>query len=350
MKKRKPFFKRHFLRLWGGLPQASGEGQQKETCPRTPLLTFFEGLRAYNGRQVSGDTRGEDAVTVVYLDAFLALNFVVNYLLLACAGKLDGGFLCRKRIALAAALGAGYGALALVPAWGFLEHPACKAGAAVGMLLVAYGRSDRLLRTGALFLVLACAFGGGLLLLAMVRGTGPGQGGLLGPSLGMRGILIAAALSYGGLSLLLRGQFTHTRSGGELGELTLTRQDRSVTVLALRDTGNTLQDPLTGRPVVVIEGEKLQGLYPELPLGDRESLSHPVDLLRELEGETQGLRLQLLPYRAVGVECGLLLALRLDRASYGPWEYRNCLTALSPTPLSDGGGYCALIGGGAGRG
>ena len=29
-------------------------------------------------------------MTVVYLDAFLVLNFVVNYLLLACAGKLDG--------------------------------------------------------------------------------------------------------------------------------------------------------------------------------------------------------------------------------------------------------------------
>lgn len=82
--------------------------------------------------------------------------------------------------------------------------------------------------------------------------------------------------------------------------------------------------------MVVIEGEKLQTLVPELPVLDRQSLSHPVDLLRDLEGELGGLRLQLLPYRAVGVECGMLLALRVDRARYGPWEYRNCLTALSP--------------------
>ena len=244
-------------------------------------------------------------MTVVYLDAFLVLNFVVNYLLLACAGKLDGEPVGRGRTALAAALGAAYGGLALLPDWGFLEHPVCKAGAAVLMLLAAFGRSERLLRTGALFLVLSCAFGGAL----------------------------------------LRGQFAHTRTGGELQELTLSRQGRSVTVLALRDTGNTLQDPVTGRPVVVIEGEKLQPLVPELPVLDRQSLSHPVDLLRDLEGELGGLRLQLLPYRAVGVECGMLLALRVDRARYGPWEYRNCLTALSPTPLSDGGGYCALIGG-----
>ena len=161
----------------------------------------------------------------------------------------------------------------------------------------------------------------------------------------MRDILIAAALSYGCLSLVLRGQFTHTRTGGQLQELTLSRQGRSVTVLALRDTGNTLQDPLTGRPVVVIEGARVQSLVPELPLLDRHSLSDPVALLRDLGGQAGSLRLQLLPYRAVGVECGMLLALRMDRADYGTRSIRNCLTALSPTPVSDGGGYCALIGG-----
>ena len=77
---------------------------------------------------------------------------------------------------------------------------------------------------------------------------------------------------------------------------------------------------------------------------DRASLSDPVALLRDLEGRAGSLRLQLLPYRAVGVECGMLLALRVERAEYGKRAYRNCLTALSPTPVSDGGGYCALIG------
>lgn len=121
-------------------------------------------------------------MTVVYLDAFLVLNFVVNYLLLACAGKLDGEPVGRGRTALAAALGAAYGGLALLPDWGFLEHPVCKAGAAVLMLLAAFGRSERLLRTGALFLVLSCAFGGALLLVwPWSGGVTRGQGGCWGP-------------------------------------------------------------------------------------------------------------------------------------------------------------------------
>ena len=188
-------------------------------------------------------------MTVVYLDAFLVLNFGVNYLLLACAGRLDGEPRCRWRVALAAGLGAGYAALTLLPGWAFLEHPACKAGAAVAMLLAAYGRSEKLLRTGGLFLVpFSCAFGGLLLLVSLARETPVMAGGLLGPSLGMRGILIAAALCYAALSLVLGRQFTHTRTGGELQELTLTRQGRSVKLLALRDTGNTLQDPSPAGP------------------------------------------------------------------------------------------------------
>ena len=284
-------------------------------------------------------------MTTLYLDAFLALNFAVNYLLLACAGRLDGSPAPSWRYALSAALGTGYGLLSLLPGWGFLEHPACKALAAVGMLLAAFGRSRRLLRTGGLFFVLSCALCGALLLLSLARGTALGAGGVSGPPLGMREILISAALGYGCLSLLLGGSFTHAGPTGQLWELTLSHRGRSVTLVALQDTGNTLRDPLTGRSVLVVEGEKLRELVPELRLEERGRLMDPVSLLREAEGRGDSLGLRLLPYRAVGVECGLLLALRLDRAEYGGKACRGCLTALSPTPVSDGGGYCALIGG-----
>ena len=82
--------------------------------------------------------------------------------------------------------------------------------------------------------------------------------------------------------------------------------------------------------MVVVEGEKLRPLLPELPRLNRQSLAHPVELLRDLEGTAGGLRLQLLPYRAVGVECGLLLALRVNRANCGGGEVRG----LPHRPLS----------------
>lgn len=50
------------------------------------------------------------------------------------------------------------------------------------------------------------------------------------------------------------------------------------------------------------------------------------------------------PYRAVGVDRGLLLALKVDSLNLGGKERGPLLVALSPTPVSDGGGYRALIG------
>ena len=272
----------------------------------------------------------------VYLDAYLATSLAVNYVLLVCAGRLDGDRVGRRRCLAAASMGAVLGAASLFPWGGFLAHPAGQAATGAGMVLTAYGNSDRLLRTGGLFLVLSCAWGGSLLLLS----RGPA-----GP-LGMRGILVTAALGYGGLSLGLRGQFSHTRTGGELEPITLTHRGRQVTLLALRDTGNTLVDPLTGGPVIVAEGRSLMPLLPGVEL-DR--LADPVKQLERLREQAPDTAFQLLPYRAVGVDHGLLLALRLERASWGDHVISGCLAALSPTPVSDGGGYQALVGEGGGR-
>ena len=270
-------------------------------------------------------------MTVVYLDAYLAVSLVVNYVLLVCAGRLDGDRAPRHRCLAAAGLGAALGAASLLPWGGFLAHPAGQAAVGAGMVLTAYGSSDRLLRTGGLFLVLSCAWGGGLLLLS--RGPGAGQ-------MGFRGILVAAALCYGGLSLGLRGQFRHTRTGGDLVPLELTWGGRGLKLLALRDTGHTLTDPLTGGPVVVVEGRALAALLPGLELS-----GHPVEQLGRARAQIPRAAFQLLPYRAVGVDHGLLLALRLDRAAWGGTDVDRCLAALSPTPLSDGGGYQALVSG-----
>ncbi len=133
---------------------------------------------------------------------------------------------------------------------------------------------------------------------------------------------------------------------GELQELTLTRQGRSVKLLALRDTGNTLQDPLTGRA----RGGGGGGEAPPSPAGTAPAgpaePGPPVELLRDLEGTAGDLRLQLLPYRAVGVECGLLLALQ---GWTGPTAAAGKSGTASPPSLPPrcrtAGGTAPLIGG-----
>ena len=67
-------------------------------------------------------------------------------------------------------------------------------------------------------------------------------------------------------------------------------------------------------------------------------------LLLWLKTRDPALPVRLLSYRSVGTQAGLLLCLRCE-AQDGPGEMKRCLAAFSPTPVSDGGSYHALIGG-----
>lgn len=271
-------------------------------------------------------------MTTVYIDEVFLLNALMDYLLLLCSARLAGEELRRGRMAASALLGGGYAAAVFLPGWGFLSHPLCKLAAAVGMTLTAFGGSRRLLRVSLVFLGVSAAFGGGVLALQLLSGRN------VVPDL--KSLLLSAAGCYAFLTLIFRRGFRH--GGGELASAELRLSGRACRLTALVDTGNTLTDPHTGRPVMVAEGEKLRGLFSPGECPGAEELLDPVAAL-ERRGSSPR-RWRLLPYRAVGMNCGLLLAVKVDGAKVGGRDYGSILVALSPTPVSDGGGYSALIG------
>jgi len=100
---------------------------------------------------------------------------------------------------------------------------------------------------------------------------------------------------------------------------------------ALRDTGNTLRDPITGKGILVVDAQtaaKLTGLEPA-------ALCDPVSTISKFPG------LRLIPYRTVG-GTGFLLALQVRDAKIGNRQ-GSILVALSPNCL--GNHYQALTGG-----
>ena len=278
----------------------------------------------------------------VYADEAFLLNAAVDYLLLICGAKLGGGRLLRLRFALAAALGGLYAAAALSPRLAFLQALPMKLASLAAMLLLAYGIGRHTLRAGLLFLAAVCAFGGMALAAAQIFGTGvlvlPG-GAYYAVSL--LGLLLLAGLAY----LLCYTVFACTarHGGGEIVPLRLVYGPASVPVRALRDTGCTLCDRVTGERALVAEAGALQALLPGEAIRPAE-LRDPAALMLRLHTKDPQLPLRLLSYRSVGTQAGLLLALRCEVVT-ADGRRRSCLAAFSPTPVSDGGNYDALTGG-----
>lgn len=282
-------------------------------------------------------------MTVIYVDTLFLLNALVDYLLLLCAARLAGEPLKRLRFALGAVLGGGYAVAIFLPGLGFLERPACRLAAAVLMVLAAFWGSRRLGRQVLIFFALSCAFAGGVLAISMLGGQGLSLNrGVIYSGMDLKIVLLSAAGCYAVLSLLFQKAVRHTSFTGELKAVRLELEDRTVELTALTDTGNTLTDPVTGQGVMVAEGERLLPLFAVSQRPSVQELRDPAGALERLTGA--GGHFRLLPYRAVGVDRGLLLAVRVDRAVVDGEDWGAMVVALSPTPVSDGGGYGALLG------
>ena len=122
----------------------------------------------------------------------------------------------------------------------------------------------------------------------------------------------------------------------EYVNITLSSQGRSASIIALRDTGNSLTDPVTGEAVLVISGtvaQKLTGL-------SQAQLKSPMSTIAERP--ISGLR--LIPYRSVGNPGGMMLAMRFDNCSFDG-KVRPTLVAFAPEGLGRGEVYQALTGG-----
>lgn len=280
-------------------------------------------------------------MVVLYLDSLFLLNFILDYLLLLATGKLAGLPLPRLRLGLAALVGGLY-AVAVCLVSTALRHPLCILAVGVGMVWLSFG-SPRLLKCSLLFFGLGATLGGGILALSYLGAGGLSlYNGLVYSPIPLSTLLLFSLLAYLVITLVFRHLARHDHTEVETAVLTL--DGRRVALKALIDSGNTLVDPVTGRPVLVAEGQVVAPLLTTDPPLDQAHLSDPIHTLSQLGEGPYGKRFRLLPYRAVGVDCGFLLALRVDGVRVGCQDLGSILVALSPYALSDGGPYCGLIG------
>ena len=266
-------------------------------------------------------------MNVIYVDELFFLNALTDYLLLLSCARLRGRALRRTRFAAAAALGGVYAVFAAIPPLSFLVSLAVKALVSLLMALIAFGAPPELWRGWGCFLALSSAFAGAVYGISLLSGAEV-YGSLSGASL--KTLALSFGLCYAAVRLFF-GRFLKRRERCVV-EAKIELCGKTVSLRALRDTGNSLFDPLSGSRILLAEPGSLVLPLPDDPAACFRVLSsHPV-LSR---------RLRLVGFSAVGTKRGLLVCFRPDSVTVeGIAE--QYLVALSPTPLG-GGEYSALV-------
>lgn len=277
---------------------------------------------------------------VVYLDRVFLLNLLLDYLLLLAAAQLSGRTLHRLRLLACAAGGGAYAVLTFLPGCGFLRMPLCQLAVGSIIALCAYGGRGR---PALLFLLLSGGLAGFVLALGLWAGSPTGLLGRVYRGEVSWPLLLGAALGFYVLLRLLLGQGAR-HGGGELLKITISVCGRKQTVTALHDTGNTLRDPVSGRPALVLERNAAEELWPPEVAAVLASPLPPEEKMARLHRQGAAVTFSLLPFRSVGTPAGLLLAARSDYIEINGRRYPRTPVALSEHPVSDGGGYHALWG------
>lgn len=247
----------------------------------------------------------------------MLLNFLVDYLLIAGTNRLAGYPPGRKRAAAASVLGGIYAGWCMLPGFQFLGNTLWRMASLLVMAIIAFGMNWSAVQRGAVFVLLSMALGG------IALGTGRQEFGAL---------LLCGILLW----MLCRVSFRGSLGQREYVTVQLRYKERSISKVALRDTGNTLKDPLTGEGVLVAGADTAWEL---LDLTE-EQLQHPVETLAS--GCLPGLR--LIPYCSVGQPAGMLLAFRFQNGKIGEKKVQP-LVAFAPERIGKSDVYQMLAGG-----
>ena len=194
--------------------------------------------------------------TVIYLDVLLLTNFALTLLFLLAAGLLAGVECRAGRLLLGGAAGAASSLALLAPEAPDAAALLYKVSTAALTVSAAYGWPG--VRCFARLVGWFCA---GNLLLAgalLLPGAQTNNGCIYLPL--SPGALLAGA---GGVVLAVQGVLRFLgRGGGQVFPARLTVADAALDVRAFCDTGFSVQEPLSGRTVVLVRFGAMQGRLP----------------------------------------------------------------------------------------
>ena len=278
----------------------------------------------------------------IYADVLFIINFSMDFLSLYIVGRLMHFCMEAKRVILGASLGALYGVLELLLTVSVWQRFLISTGVLCLMCLVAFGY--RRLRTYAASVALTFGVGmliGGMMTSAFLKlGNNVSYveiGGTIATVYGdlpvWKFVLFAAVSA---LATWILGKLFRRKSAIRTCVVRMRFEGKEQEMTALVDSGNLLEDPVSGTPVIFLK-EKAARLLPKSTVL---AMKNGVSGLSGAEAE----KLRVIAGATVSGS-GILLAAVPERVSLlldGCWESRRALVAIDFS-AGDFGGCEALV-------
>lgn len=289
----------------------------------------------------------------VYLDVLILENVVVNYLILWVTAKLSRNIISGLRLAAASLVGALYLVLIFFPGMGIYHTATAKFLLSLAIVAIAFSphRLKGFIKTLAVFYLVSFIFAGSFIAFSYFA-----EGGAITTN----GIIYTWNPKWKNLVytmvfilVIIRVAWNYMRDRfareSLFVPLSIVFDKKKVTIKALIDTGNSLHDPISNIPVIIVEFNSVREILP----GDirnifTDSKDWDLERITAVISKSEWIsRFRLIPFTSLGKEYGMLVGFRPDYVSFRVDEElrkaKDVIVGIYNKRLSRDDDYTALL-------
>lgn len=288
----------------------------------------------------------------MYVDVILFVNFIIDYLLLNITYRFSRLKTSRGRLLIGAAIGTAYTISVFFPPFRMFLSPAIKFAVSILMIIAAFApeKFKDFFKLLAVFYIVTFAFSGASFSLFYFTGRGSVYDGAYYIRDFPVSILITA-FAIGYLLLVYTWDYIQNRIlNDELTySITIIIDERQAVINAILDTGNSLRDPISNLPVLVVEYDALHDILPdEVSVLYQNSKDIDINCLYKLvDNADWKLKIRLIPFTSIGRQNGMLIGIKPDsiRICTGKYarETDRVIVGICGSKISKDGQYKALL-------
>ncbi len=199
----------------------------------------------------------------VYVDVVIGINFLINFLILLCVKWISGAKTRGLGIVSSSLLGGVYSVFMFDARFEGFYSPLIKLVVAALMVIICFKSGKNFLKLVFYFYITAFAFAGAASYVSNLSGVTTVKNGMIYTENSIWVIIAACVISYFVIRYVLKHIRMNAKRYGEKTEVVISVAGKTASVVGMMDTGNSLLDPITLYPVVVVEYESIKAILPE---------------------------------------------------------------------------------------
>ncbi len=251
----------------------------------------------------------------VYLDVVFLENIIINYIILYVTGIISKAKIKQKRILFGTIIGAIYSIVYYLFKLKIYSSVIIKIILSIIIIYVSFNSKNfkDLAKKTILFYLVSFVFGGAsIAIIYMVNSEQITiQNGVLVGKYTIKTILVGIVIAY--FTVIIAFSIIKTKISKKdlICDISINLNNKLIETKAMIDTGNLLKEPITNKPVIVMEHTLLYDIIPKEILNNIENiLGGDLSNIPEIIQDEYVSKLKVIPFSSLGKTNGMLLGIK----------------------------------------